>query len=319
MLGLLAFRLAAAAESRHLAGNLVPWRRAVRPAKIHAPVPRVVETRRMTVAAPGLERAGLQAVLIRADPAAVLVPPRILRRVIKRARWLGGPGLQVPHRNSLVIGREALLGIAGRSELRLPADPELPATVLLLAEPDPGRLLVTPPGELLRRYWQLLFHARVHAELEQRRGAGKLTEQDLRLRAARIGRTELDAIAAVLRQENLLLPPGDLAEVYSEFAALYLELRHFEPHRLPLFFPLARVELIDAVLAEDVDAEALLSRTRLEGADCAAGNERADGCPPAARAEGPFGEGDAAAFDRLLAAAARSRRRGNLVRAALRS
>ena len=61
----------------------------------------------------------LQRLLRAADPAALLVSPRILRRVIKKDRGLSGPGLQVPHRKSYVIARERLLSIADRAELGL--------------------------------------------------------------------------------------------------------------------------------------------------------------------------------------------------------
>jgi hypothetical protein len=273
----------------------------------------------MTVAA-GLDRAALEAILGRADPAAVLVPARILRRVIKRVRSITGPGLQVPHRKCIVIGRDALLRIASRDELGVPAERDLPATLLLLEEMDRARLAALPAGEALRKYWRLLFHARVHAELALRRAAGKLSDSDLRERAVLIGRTDLDAAAAVLRQENMLLPPRDLATLYEEFAALYLELHQFEPRRLRIYFPLARFETIDAVLARDVDAAALLARTRLEGAtEAPADEEAADEHEEADVLPADAAPPNAAAFARLTAAAARSRRRGNLVRAALRS
>ena len=56
----------------------------------------------------------LERILKGVDPAALLVPPRVLRRVIMRDRDLGGMGLVVPHRRSYVIAREPLLHIADR-------------------------------------------------------------------------------------------------------------------------------------------------------------------------------------------------------------
>jgi hypothetical protein len=274
----------------------------------------------MAAATKSLDRGELAAVVRRADPAAVLVPPRILRRVIKQARSVGGIGLQIPHRKCLVIGRKALLGIAGRSEIGIAADCELPETVLLLAEMDAAQLKALPAEEVLRRYWRLLFHARVHAELEQHRARGGLSEVDVRLRAVGIGRADLNAAAEVLRRENLLLPPGDLDTVYEEFAAVYLDVRHFEPQRLDQYFPLARQTAIDGVLAQDVDAQALLTRTRPEGAAGPTAVENRS--PETAEAEplaiAPKTQGGRT-FARLRAAAARSRGRGNLVRAAIRS
>src|SRR5262249_23473475 len=131
---------------------------------------------------PPLDLAELEAILKAADPAALLVPRRILRRVIKQDRKLAGPGLQVPHRKSYVIDRDCLLQIADRYEVGVATDSELPPTVLLMPRPDPQRLAATPRGETLIRYWRLLFHCRVHGVLEQRFAAGELTEADLRRR-----------------------------------------------------------------------------------------------------------------------------------------
>src|SRR5438046_3645857 len=92
---------------------------------------------RMTAGAAVLTLSDLERALVAADPAALLVPARILRRVIKKDGGLTGPGLQVPHRKSYVIGREALLAIADRADLGVKPDRELPETVLLFPEPDP--------------------------------------------------------------------------------------------------------------------------------------------------------------------------------------
>ena len=61
-----------------------------------------------------------------ADPAALLIRSRILRRVIKQDRRLTGFGLRVPHRKSYTIGREPLLEIVDRAELGLAEDAALP-------------------------------------------------------------------------------------------------------------------------------------------------------------------------------------------------
>jgi hypothetical protein len=264
----------------------------------------------------GLTVAELARLLSQADPAALLVPPRILRRVIKRDRGLTGPGLQVPHRKSYVIDRDALLQIATPGELALEASRELPETVLLLPRPEEVQLSRLGRGAALVRYWRLLFHARIHVALTERLRVGHLTEAGVRERMYRIGAVACDEVRAVLRQEHFLLPPGDRLEVYEEFAALYLELRYFAHHLLPRYFPaITRFDDVDRLLAEDVDAEALFSRTRPEGApdpvEVAAG-------------ESAGGEGlEAEAFTALpdweapLAKADRAASRGNLVRAAI--
>src|ERR1700676_731159 len=93
-----------------------------------------------------------------ADAATLLVPPRILRRVIKRDRRLAGIGLQVPHRKSHVLSRESLLEIVDWDELGLVPDSLLPAMLLLIARPEPEALAQAPRAQTLIKYWRLLFH-----------------------------------------------------------------------------------------------------------------------------------------------------------------
>ena len=126
----------------------------------------------MTPAAPGLNLADFEAILARTDPAALLVPTRILRRVIKQDRAVGGLGLRVPHSKCYVIGRDALLRIADRDELGVPAAHELPETLILLRQPDAGRLRARSAAAVLLIAWRFLFHARVHVALAERRFSG---------------------------------------------------------------------------------------------------------------------------------------------------
>src|SRR6516225_6490025 len=103
---------------------------------------------------PELTQQDLERRLKQAELAVLLVPPRILRRVSKRDRELTGPGLQVPHRQSYVIGREALLSVANRGELGLAQDQALPETVVLLPLPERARLEGRPREEMLLGYWR---------------------------------------------------------------------------------------------------------------------------------------------------------------------
>ena len=205
--------------------------------------------------------------LRRADPAALLVPSHILRRVIKRHRGLGGLGLQVPHRKCYVVDRDELLALASREELRIPADRDLAEMLVLLTEPETADVTKLGPALLRLRYWRLLFHAFVHLTLDRLFEDGKRGEADAASRMVALGTIEFDEARAVLRQENLLLTPRDDRITYVEFAALYLELRSFDPRRLSHYFPgLGDHARVDRLLAEDVDRKSLFARTRLEGA-----------------------------------------------------
>ena len=83
---------------------------------------------------------------------------------------------------------------------------------------------------------------------------------------AALGSLEFDEIRNVLRQERFLLPPYDDPSLYVEFAAVYLGIRYFQPYLMASFFPaLGSLEKVDAVIAQDIDAETLLDATRLPG------------------------------------------------------
>lgn len=216
-----------------------------------------------------LTLAELERILTGIDPSVLLVALCILRRVIKQDRALEGFGLQVPHHKSYVIFSGALLRIADRGELRLARGRYVPETLILLPLPDEHQLHEPATrGQVLREYWRLLFHARVHKALQDRIRAGQLDDPALRQRVSQIGLTEFAEIESVLRQENFLLPPGDRRTVYEEFASLYLELKFFQPRLLPQYFPtITRFETIDRVLAQDLAAEDLWQATQVPGSE----------------------------------------------------
>jgi hypothetical protein len=221
----------------------------------------------MIAAAPPLTVAELQRLLRAANPGALLMAPRLLRRVIKEDRDIGGIGLQVPHRRSYTIGRERLLSIVGRAELGVSADQHLPTTILLIARPDQEDLDSEPRGAVLIRYWRLLFHARVHAVLDRHLTEERVSSEHIGERARLLGDAQFDEIRMVLDEERYLLPPADRTTIYVEFAALYLELRSFAPLLVPVYFPGIEDHVsVDTLLAQDVDATALLAETRLDGA-----------------------------------------------------
>lgn len=213
------------------------------------------------------EVSGLQQRIRAVQPNAYLVLPRLLRRVIKFDRAITGPGLRVPHYKTYVVQRETLLEIVDPDELGLTARDSLARLVILLARPEPDEVAHCSKSELFLRYWRFLFHARVDMELKRKVQDGELTPAVLRERIHRIGQTEFDEMRAVLRHEEFLLPPRDDEVVYSEFVAVYLELRYFAKGLLPYYFPASgEFARIEAAIAEDLDSAALFRETRLEGA-----------------------------------------------------
>ena len=253
---------------------------------------------------------GLAAALRAVDPRALVVPPRIIRRVIRHHRKLSLFGARVPHGECYTIAREPLLEILDRADLGLDADELVPDVVILIARPD--------PADEARLAWRRLFHARLHLAFE-----GLLGEEDASSLARRIegiGARAFDEARAVLRAEERLLPPADDRSTYIEFASLLLELRRFEPEGVVnSWFPsLIDGEGHDRRLAEEVDAGELLSSTRpsaastaLPKADSAADDEFTPESPPVRVTR------DDSAYERLCAHAKSASAAGNTARAAI--
>jgi hypothetical protein len=258
------------------------------------------------------------------DRAALLVEPRIMRRVIKQDRRVAGLGLYVPHQRTYTIQRDRLLVIVDRPELNLSPAAELAPTVILLAEPSESEVAKTDRlDEFLHHYWRLLFHARVHVALEQRLAQHQLSADEAFRRRQEIGATEFAEIQSVLLKDDLLLPPADDLETYIEFVAVYLELRYFAPHDVRSYFPAIRDwEQIDRIVTRDVDHSRLYHETRLPDAPALNRAQRKwseESAEPAREEDVPRDplQPSPPRFWRLLARAERAGRIGNGVRAAI--
>ena len=85
----------------------------------------------------------LSRLLLAADPAAVLVPPAALARVIKRVTGAPWGVRRVQHSRCFLVDRHTLFKEVEQDELDLPPDHQLPTTVLLLERPSAERLTCT--------------------------------------------------------------------------------------------------------------------------------------------------------------------------------
>ena len=271
-------------------------------------------------AAPDLTAAELARIVRGVDPAAFVVPGRVVRRAIKHDRGLPKLSFRVPHRMAYAMPASAAMEVVDRDELGLEPGEPLPEVLFLLAEPRADALSARPRAEILRDYWRRLFHVRVDAELGRRFAEGSITRAGLRERVRRIGPSAFEEARSVLLADHYLLPPLGDPVVYTEFAAVYLTLRSFSDHLIPRFFPaIGNYDAVDRTLAEDLDAEALLFATKLPGAAdpwVAPSFEPDDPSmvdEPVPGAEVP----SMPRYRRLLAKADDASKRGNLVRAAI--
>lgn len=200
------------------------------------------------------------------EPRAFLVEPRILRRVVRQDRGVGLLTWHGTHRHSYAITSDRALRSLSPDELGLDPDELLPPVLFLLVRPDAADLETKSLEQIKLRYWRLLFHARVHAEVEQQVARGRLRPAELRERIDCIGQTEFDEVRGVLRHDHDLEDVENATAVYVEFAAVYLELRRFAESQLPDTFPSLRdLSRIDALLSRDVNSQAILDATRLDG------------------------------------------------------
>jgi hypothetical protein len=258
---------------------------------------------------------------LRHSAGAVLVDPGLIRRVIRRHRGAGG---LVPHGRCYVLPRDDFAGLVEGHERPYRLE-ELPDELILIARPAPRDLAGRSARDIATRLWRAVFHARVHQVLDRKVAAGGLDEAEVRRRIQLIGQTEFDEIRAILRHDDLVLPPHGDREVYIEFAALYLELRNFAPGLLVTTFPgLAPEGGADAAVGLDVDAAALLGGKPSDVDEPASGTRLRRTTAPTFSAPMAFGADPASVrpvskrgHERLMRRADSWRQRGNHVRAAL--
>jgi hypothetical protein len=201
-----------------------------------------------------------------AEPAAFLVQPRVLRRVIKQEWELPALTVQVPHRKSRIISRNTVIRHVDWDELGLEANAELPDRAILIARPDDKHLELMSLGQLKLQVWRLLFHSKIHDAFDQLQSSGTLTAGDFRQRIDQLGQVEFDEIYSVLKREKFIPADASPADTFVEFAAVYSELKCFAPHCLGSYFPsFADYKAVDRLLRQDVDVDDLFQSTKLEG------------------------------------------------------
>src|ERR1700677_1022031 len=171
----------------------------------------------------------LQKSLRAVEPAAVLVPPRVLENIVKQSWNLSGFYWNVPHRSNFIIDRQTLFHPRHVEQQDLFLEPTelLPTTVILLAWPNVEEISASETPAFLLKYWQELFHASVHLRLENLWNEGKFTQTDLRNRIADIGPAQIEEIRNVLVEDNCLPSTASERDIYVEFAAHFLEEYYF--------------------------------------------------------------------------------------------
>jgi hypothetical protein len=199
------------------------------------------------------------------DPAAVLVPPTALARLVQNVMGITWAVWKIPHSHCLSIARATLHRYIEQEELYLPPGYTLPETVLVLERPSADQLAFARTDELLTRYWRLLFHACLHRALDIR--MAHVSDAELRERIERLGPVAFEEARNVLIEDGQLVDGADDRTAYIEFVTFYLELRFFANNLATVYFPsLPDLAEVDALLRLDVDGEAIFEYSRLRGA-----------------------------------------------------
>ncbi len=201
------------------------------------------------------------------DPAAHVVPGRLVRRAIRRARGLAPSGRRLPHRHGWALSGAEALDVFGPGPLGLSHGGEIPPVVLLIARPDRHVLARLDRQAALTWAWRRLFHSRLDATFFQLRAQGRLELGWVHERIGQIGPDAFEEARAVLRQEGFLLDPDDDRATYAEFATVFLELWHFAPEAIAAHFPaLDDPSRVFQVVTADLDPRGLLWLARPSGA-----------------------------------------------------
>jgi len=203
----------------------------------------------------------LSRLLREVEPAALLVEPPALARIVQRVTGVTWAVWTVPHSHCYTLDRDTLYQHVDPDELRLTADQPISDPAVLLERPTADQL-TGPRDQLLVRYWRLLFHALAHRELN--RTVGSLSAVALQERIEALGAAAVEEARNVLIQDGLLTVKADDRDAYAEFVTFYFELKYFNPTLIPVCFPsLPPAADVEAVIGRDLDAAALFRRTRL--------------------------------------------------------
>lgn len=198
-----------------------------------------------------------------AAPDARLVEPRILRRVIRLDRRLAGFTLRVPHCQTYTIDSARLQAFVDPSELGS-ATELAPVTILLNRPSEQDLSMAGSSLDLLLSYWRLLFHSRVHLEIENRFKNADERKAVAAERRRQLGELVFSEVRSVLSQDRLLFEEPSDWDVYLEFAATWLDRKYFAAHELAYSFPsITHWETVENLFSLDVQHRQLYQSTRL--------------------------------------------------------
>ncbi|HWE96835.1 MAG TPA: hypothetical protein VG269_22940 [Tepidisphaeraceae bacterium] len=271
-----------------------------------------------------LSRDAVEAAVRAVEPAAVFIQPWLLQNLIGLDRGPGASPFAAARRKVYLIDRGRLQDLAQDAGFPLPADLAPFDTLLLLARAEPDWFAGHSTPDVLRGYWQLLFHARIVLELREKLAEPACGAAAVQERIERIGRAAFNEARFVLQRERRLPHACEDREAYCEFVAACVEMANFRPDLLPVYFPLTEAGGgWAAAVRQDVDIDEILRRTRPAGAADPLPTGAPDTALPGDRQDAPRDRSDRTGLARdvrrsaLLSRGDKAAATGNAVRAAL--
>ena len=201
------------------------------------------------------------------EPAALVVEPRILRRIIRLDGRVQGLRQLVTRRETYPILRKRLLTLVESAEFGVSVPGDLPERLILISlsedvdgEEGSGAAGGTP--HLARP----LFYACVRLELDNRWAQDPAGERVAAQRRKQLGDAVFAEIRSILLQDDRLFQsPSDL-ETYVEFVACYAEMRYFAPREMTCHFPgVQDWQRVDDIVRQDLDHRKVFDRLRRHG------------------------------------------------------
>lgn len=245
------------------------------------------------------------------EPALRLVPERHLRQVIE---FLTDRGRVLPSNPDLpywfsradleaadVLTREVMAGTEPR--------------LLLVTDPNDRLIEHKPRAEQLRVYWRVLFRAAILNAVDAQLAAKTLTPELCAERLNAFGSSAAREIRYVLESEHLAPEGAGDAAVYRMFAAVYLDLDHFNEHAAHEFFPaLPHDGRVRELLSAGIPVAQVAEQARPQGAEATERAHETPGpeAPQPVSATPPTGDSAA-----RLQRAQDAEQKGNFVRAAI--
>lgn len=202
-----------------------------------------------------------RALVTAVEPAARVIPVRVLRRAIRQSRDRGTFRPKVVHDRCWWVRRDDLFAWLTPPELGLSANE--PPELLLLPTPDAR---ASPASREV--VWRTLFHAAVDRELDAARRDGRLDDDTIHGMRHGVGPSRWQMIRTVLAEEHLIDEADPDFQVFREFAAFGLELVRFRPGDWGTYFPGLSPDVQPLSTARRLlDVDSVYERTRPEIAD----------------------------------------------------